>query len=154
MKTLRALTIFALTATLVIGPVGYASAADVVWAGANKQKTVMDSQPKSVLPNLPPGSVTCPGCNKKKPGNNKNHGHRYGHDHDFSWGAFAGGTLLGLAAASAANQPKQETQPTVVVVQQPTDDDYQQSLEKEIEQERAKRIALEIELEKLRAEKY
>lgn len=154
MKTLRALTIFVITATLVIGPVGYAQAANAVWAGANKKKTVMDSQPKSVFQNLPPGSVTCPGCNKKKAGNNNNHGHRHGHDNDFSWGAFAGGTLIGLAAASAANQPKQQTQPTVVVVQQPTDDAYQQSLEKKIEQERAKRIALEMELEELRAARY
>jgi hypothetical protein len=66
----------------------------------------------------------------------------------------AGGTLLGLVIGSTAAQAQQPAQPQVVVIQQPSDDatPVQHRLELEIERERLKRIALEQELERLRAE--
>jgi hypothetical protein len=83
-----------------------------------------------------------------------NRHHRHHGDSGAVFGAMAGGTLLGLVIGSTAAQAQQPAQPQVVVIQQPSDDatPVQHSLELEIERERLKRIALEQELERLRAE--
>jgi hypothetical protein len=62
-----------------------------------------------------------------------------------------GGTILGIVLSSMANQPKQETQQQVEVVQQPADDATSQQLAEEIERERQKSLALEKEIARLRA---
>lgn len=81
--------------------------------------------------------------------------HHYHDDDDGAvWGALAGGTVLGVVMSSMANQPSQDTQATVVVVQQP--DGYnarqRQSLQQEIEEERARQKALEEEIRRIRAD--
>lgn len=81
--------------------------------------------------------------------------HRHHSDTGAIWGAAVGGTMLGLVAGSMASQPQQAPQPQVVVVQpQATDTGYTQKefdQKVELERERARRIALEQEIARLRA---
>lgn len=84
-------------------------------------------------------------------------GHHHHHRHHSTgaiWGAAVGGTMLGMVVGTMASQPRQATQPQVVVVQpQTTDTSYAQQnyTALELERERARRIALEREIERLRA---
>ncbi len=123
MKTVKTVAILALALSLTLGSLSQAQAFQLIERPTGRQ-----------------------------PALNRHHGH-----HDDSgavWGAMAGGTLLGLFVGSTAAKAQQPAQPQVVVVQQPSDDatPAQHSLEMEIERERLKRIALERELERLRAE--
>lgn len=85
----------------------------------------------------------------------RHHRHHRHHDTGAIWGAAVGGTMLGLVAGSMASQPQQAPQPQVVVVQpQSTDTGYtkkQFDQTVELERERARRLALEKEIARLRA---
>ncbi len=76
---------------------------------------------------------------------------------DAALGAAAAGTMLGIAIGSMANQPKQESQPQVIVIQEPApseeDATVQEELDVEIEQERERIRELEEELERLKSER-
>ncbi len=175
MKTLMTITIFALVATfsLSTGSPAWAHPAAFPHAHMNPPtpmpsgKSTWGCKGPGCKPSasMPTGGGTwgCkgPGCKPSaKPTKQPNptqpqvH-HHYHRSRGASWGAFAGGTALGLVMGTMANQPQQTTQPTVVYVQQPNGDatEQQQYLEQEIERERSKRIALEQELERLRAER-
>jgi hypothetical protein len=82
------------------------------------------------------------------------HGH-HRHHHGAVWGAAVGGTMLGIVMSGIANQPKQVSQPQVVVVQPQApstgDVSYQQQyLELELERERARTRALELEIQRIK----
>lgn len=80
--------------------------------------------------------------------------HRHNHHGGDIAAAAIGGTALGLVLGTVASQPKQAPQPQVVVVQPQTNDtgySQQQYQTLELERERARRIALEREIERLRA---
>jgi hypothetical protein len=82
------------------------------------------------------------------------HHHRH-HDTGAIWGAAVGGTMLGLVVGSMASQPREATQPQVVVVQPQTSDasfTQQNYTQLELERERTRRIALEMEIERIRAD--
>lgn len=88
------------------------------------------------------------------------HSHHHHSHHGAVWGAAVGGTMLGVVMSGVANQPRQATQPQVVVVQPqaPPKSDvnlYQQQryldLELERERERARNLALEREIIRIRA---
>ncbi len=88
------------------------------------------------------------------------HGGHHGHHSGAAWGAAVGGTMLGFALSNIANQPRQASKPQVVVVQPqapPTSDVnfYQQQryldLELDRERERARNLALEREIARIRA---
>lgn len=152
MKTFKTLAIITLAVTFTFGPVSQVFAGpNVYMKGWNKPKTAGNWGTINKNANLggPITKIPQPGPAPNQPPANNN-----GHDHGYNWGAFAGGTVMGLVMSSAANQPQQQTQPTVVYVQQTTEDtDTRQHLELEIERERAKRLALEAELERLKAER-
>lgn len=81
--------------------------------------------------------------------------HRH-HHHGAVWGAAVGGTMLGIVMSGIANQPKQVSQPQVVVVQPqaPSTGDVsfqQQYLLLELERERARSLAMELEIQRIRA---
>ncbi len=150
MKKITILTVAVLAVALTVGQ---AAAADLKIKGWNKPKTA------NQYGNLDPAKVTGgPITYNPQPApaaQPQVHNHYY-EERGFGWGEFAGGTALGLMMGAAANQPQQQTtQPTVVYVQQPTEDTtaQQEALELEIERERAKARALELELERLRAER-
>lgn len=88
----------------------------------------------------------------------RSHHHHHHHDDGAVAGAALGGTAFGLAMGSMMSQPSQpapQTQPQVVVVQQPTGDSSSstdQDLALKIERERQKNLELEKEILKLKAE--
>ncbi len=159
LATLKNMTVFTLVAALTFGPVSLAAAADVKWAGFNKPKTAanfgkIDKNAHFGGPLVPVPQPNNQPNQQPNTSNNQTEVHHYHRDNGAAWGALAGGTMLGLVMGSMANQP-QESQATVVYVQQPNADtqNRDKELELEIERERAKARALELELEKLRAER-
>lgn len=83
------------------------------------------------------------------------HGH-HSHHSGAVWGAAVGGTMLGIVMSGIANQPRQVSQPQVVVVQpqapSTSDVSYQQQyLAVELERERARTRALELEIQRIKA---
>jgi hypothetical protein len=85
------------------------------------------------------------------------HRHRHHRHHNGAvWGAAVGGTMLGIVMSNMANQPRQTSQPQVVVVQPqntPSGDAgiQKQYLALELERERARSLAMELEIQRLRA---
>jgi hypothetical protein len=80
-----------------------------------------------------------------------------GSSSDAALGAAAAGTMIGIAIGSMANQPKQESEPQVIVIQEPAppeeDAAIQEEMDIEIEQERERIRELEEELERLKSER-
>jgi hypothetical protein len=150
-------TILAVPVLVAALTVGQAAAEDLKIKGWNQPKTanqfgqIDPAMVKGGALTYNPQPAPTPAAQPAQPTVN-NH---YYEERGFGWGEFAGGTMLGIMAGSMANQPQQQTQPTVVYVQQPNADTPQrdQDLELEIERERAKARALELELEMLRAER-
>ncbi len=155
MKTLKTLTSAVLAASLCLTPLGSA------WAFGHERHLPglgpCDRRPE-LCRSIRPGGGTpplpappAPAPSAPEPSVDSHHDH----DDGATWGALAGGTILGMVMSSAASQSQQDTQPKVVVVQQPDEDttSREAELELEIERERAKARALELELERLRAER-
>ena len=153
MKCLRKAVILTLVVTFAFGPASSALAAPVQAVmdpclvnpqkpGCLRIRQDLIQQAKPVLPNNPAPNRPAP----------RVHHHYY--DSGATWGALAGGTMLGIVLGSMASQPRQDTQSAVVVVQQPVDDatTQQRYLELEIERERARVRALEEEIARLKAE--
>lgn len=157
MKTMKTFAVLTLVAAFTLGQAGFAAAFQLQqdpcmnqpWMPKCKQVQV---DPNKLQFNPPAPNQPAPNQQPAQGG----HNHRHHRDSGAAWGAFAGGTILGMVVSSAANQPKQGAETTVVYIQQPTDDDStarQKYLEEEIERERAKARALEAEIERLRAER-
>lgn len=156
MKTMKTFAVLTLVVTFTLGQAGFAAAFQLQQDPCMNQPWMPKCKQVQMDPNqlqFNPPAPNQPAPNQPAQGG---HNHRHHRDNGAAWGAFAGGTILGMVVSSAANQPNQSAETTVVYIQQPTDDDYtarQKYLEEEIERERAKARALEAEIERLSAER-
>lgn len=156
--TPKTFAILILVAGLTLGLASYAEAGPAQgskscgpWIGGKRQcsvkvcengKCMSYTEVEDQHPSQPPASP---------PPENKDSGR------DAALGAAAAGTMLGIAIGSMANQPKQESQPQVIVIQEPAppeeDAAIKEELDTELEQERERIRELEEELERLKSER-
>lgn len=161
-NTLKAFAITILVAGLTLGLASHAEAGPPhgskscgPWIGGKRKCTVKVCESGKCMnytevedqhPSQPPAATP-----PESKGSSK------GSSSDAALGAAAAGTMLGIAIGSMANQPKQESEPQVIVIQEPAppeeDAGIREEMDIEIEQERERIRELEEELERLKSER-